>query len=68
MVGPDELENEATRKSIAAKALEDEAGLLEEKGLPIKAKGKLQEADRLGDEAKSLRQRALLLRQQHIGK
>ena len=68
MVSPEELDIEAKSKSDAAKALEEEAGKLEERELPIKAKGKLQEAEDLRDEAKGLRQRALLLRQQHSGK
>ena len=67
MASPEELENAAELNSNAAKALEEEAGVLEERELPIKAKGKLQEAEDVRDKAKLMRQRALLLRQQHMG-
>ena len=60
--------NEADSKSDAAKALQEEAGRLEEQGLPVKASGKLQEAQHLQYRAEGLLQRALLLRQQLSGK
>ena len=53
MDSPEELET-------AAKALEEEASKHEKEGLPITARGKLQEAQ-------TLRNNAYLLRQQHTG-
>ena len=49
MVSPEELETGAKSKSGKAKALKEDAGKLEEQGLPIMAKGKLQEAQDLRD-------------------
>lgn len=67
MVSPEELENEAKLKVDAADALLEEAGKLEEQGWQVKADAKLQKAKDLQDEAAYLRQRALLLHQQHPG-